>query len=221
MNSISLKLLLLVMASTLAGTALGKSKSEPSCPVPNGVACMSTMEVYRATNGTDKVTSRAQGQIVTAPLPPPAMPVAVVVRTAPQPSGPIAYRPAEYAQLQVQGDSLVISNHASEEPVASVRAAAPRGAEPYRLPAQIMQIFVAPWQDEQGDLHLPERVVTEIEPRHWAMGAPAPDTSTSFRLLELPSEAAKDSQSAVQASTARGQSGNTATPPQPLQPPRS
>lgn len=201
----SVTMLVALLLATPPSLAWGRSKTQPTCPVPNGVACMSTMEVYRATNGADKVTSRAQGQVDSAPLPPPPAPVQA---TLSRPKGPVAYRPAAYAQLQVQGDALVISNG---DPVAPAPAPAPVAApEPYRVPAQVMQIYVAPWQDEQGDLHLPERVVTEIEPRRWALGAPAPDAGTSFHLLELPSVAAKDSQSTVSANTTRGQSGNTA-----------
>jgi hypothetical protein len=72
-----------------------------------------------------------------------------------------------------------------------------------------MKVFVSAWQDEQGDLHLPENVITEIEPRRWSIGAPAPQINDSFRLLELPGqEAAKDSRATTAATVASSQSGN-------------
>lgn len=47
---------------------------------------------------------------------------------------------------------------------------------PIRVPSRVMRIWIAPWEDERGDLNLPGYVFTEIEPRRWEVGVPAPHT---------------------------------------------
>ena len=42
-----------------------------------------------------------------------------------------------------------------------------------RVPARVMRIWIAPWEDSRGDLHAPGYLYTEIEPRRWALGAQA------------------------------------------------
>lgn len=41
---------------------------------------------------------------------------------------------------------------------------------PIRTPAQVMRIWVAPWEDTNGDLITTGYVYTEIEPRRWVIG---------------------------------------------------
>ena len=55
--------------------------------------------------------------------------------------------------------------------------------EAFREPARVMRIFVTPWEDEVGDLHLGGFLLTEIEPRRWTVGARAPTGDNTFRLL--------------------------------------
>ena len=42
-----------------------------------------------------------------------------------------------------------------------------------RVPARVMRIWIAPWEDSRGDLHAPGYLYTEIEPRRWTLGAKA------------------------------------------------
>lgn len=44
-------------------------------------------------------------------------------------------------------------------------------ARPVRVPATVMRIWLAPWIDSHDNLHFPERIFTEIEPRRWAYGS--------------------------------------------------
>lgn len=46
---------------------------------------------------------------------------------------------------------------------------------PLRTPARVLRIWIAPWEDDQGDLNHPGYLFTEIEPRRWSVGMPAPD----------------------------------------------
>lgn len=41
---------------------------------------------------------------------------------------------------------------------------------PIRTPAKVMRIWIAPWEDEAGDLIASGYVYTEIEPRRWKIG---------------------------------------------------
>ena len=41
---------------------------------------------------------------------------------------------------------------------------------PIRTPAQVMRIWIAPWEDESGSLHVTGLVYTEIEKRKWNIG---------------------------------------------------
>lgn len=43
---------------------------------------------------------------------------------------------------------------------------------PIRTPAHVMRIWVAPWEDTNGDLITNGYVYTEIEPRRWVIGKP-------------------------------------------------
>ena len=55
-----------------------------------------------------------------------------------------------------------------------------------RMPAQVMRIWIAPWEDSRGDLHAPGYLYTEIEPRRWALGAAAEaERATLIRPLQI------------------------------------
>jgi conjugal transfer pilus assembly protein TraV len=63
-----------------------------------------------------------------------------------------------------------------------------RAADPaaLRVPARVMRIWIAPWEDSRGDLHAPGYLYTEIEPRRWALGAPAEaERATLIRPLQI------------------------------------
>ena len=55
-----------------------------------------------------------------------------------------------------------------------------------RVPARVMRIWIAPWEDSRGDLHAPGYLYTEIEPRRWTLGGPADrDRETRIRPLQI------------------------------------
>jgi conjugal transfer pilus assembly protein TraV len=72
---------------------------------------------------------------------------------------------------------------------------------PIRTPARVMRIWIAPWEDEEGDLIASGYVYTEIEPRRWQVGIQ--NSSESQRVVEplrqalpvggVPAEAADNS----------------------------
>jgi len=61
-----------------------------------------------------------------------------------------------------------------------------------RVPARVMRIWIAPWEDSRGDLHAPGYLYTEIEPRRWTLGGPADrDKETRIRPLQIERRDAK------------------------------
>ncbi|EMG9311340.1 MULTISPECIES: type IV conjugative transfer system lipoprotein TraV [Gammaproteobacteria] len=62
---------------------------------------------------------------------------------------------------------------------------------PLRIPSRVMRIWIAPWEDDRGDLNLSSYVFTEIEPRRWDIGVSAPRTvSPVLRPLQTQSDSA-------------------------------
>lgn len=56
---------------------------------------------------------------------------------------------------------------------------------PIRTPSQVMRIWIAPWEDADGDLMVSSYVYTELEPRRWMIGKTAPTASTSLIPLQV------------------------------------
>ena len=56
---------------------------------------------------------------------------------------------------------------------------------PIRTPSQVMRIWIAPWEDADGDLMVSSYVYTELEPRRWMIGKAAPTTSSSLIPLQV------------------------------------
>lgn len=46
---------------------------------------------------------------------------------------------------------------------------------PVRTPAQVMRIWIAPWENTDGDLVVTGHIYTEIEPRRWVIGDKEPE----------------------------------------------
>ncbi|MCK9608819.1 MAG: TraV family lipoprotein [Methylomonas sp.] len=56
---------------------------------------------------------------------------------------------------------------------------------PIRTPSQVMRIWIAPWEDADGDLMVSNYVYTELEPRRWMIGKAAPTKSASLIPLQV------------------------------------
>ena len=83
--------------------------------------------------------------------------------------------------------------------VVSSGAALPHPEDPsaLRVPARVMRIWIAPWEDSRGDLHAPGYLYTEIEPRRWALDT-RDDHTPEIRPLQIerrdaPTNAARSS----------------------------
>ena len=75
----------------------------------------------------------------------------------------------------------------------------PEGPVPIRLPAQVLRVWIAPWEDAHGDLHAPGYVYTEVVPRRWSLGEPAAATATQ-RITPLQVQHRSDGTSTPRAS---------------------
>jgi len=59
---------------------------------------------------------------------------------------------------------------------------------PVRTPARVMRIWIAPWEDTEGNLHLASLVFTEIEKRRWVVGEPVGDAGLGSQAVWVPAK---------------------------------
>ena len=213
----SIRLLLVVgVAIAISGCgslAVGEKrfgcKGHPSDPL-----CLPASGVYDLTNGADGLqppeweSERADGAASDAP---PARPAASVQRRAS--SGGFFGEDAELfgaTRTSVKSpstpDAAPVDEPARSHPIAADEdLLLPRSRDPIplRVPAQVMRIWLAPWEDENADLHASGYVFTEIAPRTWSLAA-GPDRFSNALLKPLQVE---------QRATPSG--GSSAQPPRP------
>ena len=83
----------------------------------------------------------------------------------------------EHSELSTMPPSLPV---AVKQPVPKID-----DPTPIRTPAQVMRIWIAPWEDAEGDLMVSNYVYTELEPRRWMIGKAAPTISPSLIPLQV------------------------------------
>jgi len=84
-----------------------------------------------------------------------------------------------YAQTNYQ-EALTRGGDKAEAVPAAWTAPGPDGAPvqglgyagplPLRTPAQVIRIWVAPWESQNGQLHLPNYIYAEVQERQWSIG---------------------------------------------------
>lgn len=132
-----------LLALELSGcAALSVGKNSFDCPgQPDGKLCVSAHDAYAAT---------ADGNV---PLP---------MHKDPETSGAAGQtQPTGNAQATQVRDPVIDDYVAPRIPNRPI---------PVRTPAKVMRIWVAPWEDKQGNLNVSGYVYTEIEPRKWVIG---------------------------------------------------
>lgn len=126
---------------------LGIGEVDYGCPgIASGVSCISARDVYEATNSRDRLT--------TSP-----------VNESASPSDQQGQREVP-PTVKAQGIQSGF-REAAFRPVVPVM---PENPVPYRRPAVVMRIWIAPWEDDIGDLHMPGTIFTEVEGRRWQVG---------------------------------------------------
>ncbi|EIC24015.1 TraV family lipoprotein [Thiorhodovibrio frisius] len=73
---------------------------------------------------------------------------------------------------------------ANAEQTAASNTATESTPTPSRAPAQVLRIWIAPWEDSAGNLHGASHVFTEVVPRRWQL-ASATETATGAVLTPL------------------------------------
>lgn len=152
-------------------TTLGVGESEYACQgMPSGVRCMSTRDVYDATN---------DGQVPDSINAPSASAgAASAPSSTPDQTATQGYQSREMAFV-----NTYVAPNLPDRPV------------PIRTPAQVMRIWVAPWEDTNGDLNSTGYLYTEIEPRRWVIGDAAPAETPTLRPLQVTRPAQRSSSS--------------------------
>ena len=89
-------------------------------------------------------------------------------------------QPKANAAVQSSVSGSKISQPPQQQPVPKID-----DPTPIRTPAQVMRIWIAPWEDSEGDLMVSNYVYTELEPRRWMIGKSAPTLSPSLIPLQV------------------------------------
>lgn len=121
---------------------LNIGSSEYGCKgMPEGVSCMSAKDVYSATENENYKTTLKAEQLA-----------------------------AQEGKAEPNSEPQTRVLYAEGADNAPIPARA-RNPLPIRTQAVVMRIAIDPWEDENGDLHVPGFIYTEIEPRRWEIGA--------------------------------------------------
>lgn len=132
--------------------------------VPEGVSCMSARDVYHATDYAESLERS----------------------TDESERYPRNYDGDGYRNRKASGTPTPATR--TPEPYADERAVHGYSAEnplPIRTPERVMEIWVAPWEDKDGSLHMASAIYTEIEKRRWTVGDSLVDTQAKLQPLEI------------------------------------
>ena len=166
--------LLLIMTSGCA--SLGIGEGEYACKgFPGHPTCMSARDVYKATNyqdslypdfgGYENEPERAESEAVdTADF---------FDEDIDDDLESTERAPRTKAQGHAEQPRFIKASHQDNENRFAMNAPyIPRmkGAMPVRTNAMVMRIWIAPWEDKEGDLHAPGLVFKEIVGRRWNFG---------------------------------------------------
>ena len=139
-----------LLASLTGCSVLNIGADEYGCSgMPNGVQCMSARDVYVATNNGQVPAPMIKGKEV-------------------EKDGNSQKKTDDSAHANESGDAKQAKPNDVVDNYVSPRL--PDRPIPIRTPAQVMRIWVAPWEDTIGDLITTGYIYTEIEPRRWVIG---------------------------------------------------
>ena len=145
--------------------------------LPEGVSCVSARDVYKLTNsGKPVVAIDGKATALDTPATGAAGPAPAADSAQPNPTPPVAA-------------PVTTDRGASAQPGLQSIALRPEDAGamnvvPLRTPSRVLRIWIAPWEDEAGRLHVPGFTYAEIEPRRWSIGENQP--GRGMRLKPLP-----------------------------------
>lgn len=143
----------LITLTTGCASALSIGSPKYACSgLPEGAACQSTRDIYEATH---------DGSV---PL--------KLEKPEDQQTKKQNKRTRKQAAAQENTSDAIHETAANKDPVVDnyVAPRLPDRPIPIRTPAEVMRIWVAPWEDVNGDLVTNGYIYTEIEPRRWVIG---------------------------------------------------
>ena len=167
-----------LLALGLAGCGAVPGAESYGCGgLPEGVSCMSAREVYKLT-GDGKPVIALPGQ-------------PTALDTAPAAAGPTAGSSAG-----TTGSTSPASATFPRPPLPAtgrVQTIALRPEDagaadivPLRTPSRVLRVWIAPWEDTSGRLHVPGYTYAEIEPRRWSIGEAAATGGLQLKPLTQP-----------------------------------
>lgn len=188
------KILMVVGISAFLCSAcsmLNVGKNDFSCPgKSNGVSCASTREMYEATNNgaipkpvtEEEVEKMAKsGEHVSTVK---GVEQDTVVMTENSSGEITTYSNGikNVTKMDNDGKQIVSVQERIEDNF--INPALPNKPIPIRTPSVVMRIWIAPWEDELGDLNYTGYIYTEIEPRRWIFGKDATTAERTFNPLQ-------------------------------------
>lgn len=175
----------IIGALCIIGAGCSGVRSKPECPVKDGPRCLSMIEAYERTHGdTPNLDGLQEYKGREA------------VRMQPGRDQETRRASMPAAPLQRDGTLLLTSamSSASAYPVSMTTPQVVAAESAYRVPATVMRVWINAWEDDEGGLHLPQKVFREVEPRRWTVGEKTPSSGLQFELLGSTTQPAKESQ---------------------------
>ena len=164
----TLPALLLSLMLSGCGSLTGLDASDSfSCPKDAGLPCLSMQEAYQASNDRTLPHQRRDAKDEEEADRAPAPDVVAEVKTETNASTNLiasdaeAERRAAEANLKSQQSQRGFVDGGRTAAVAS-------SATPARLPERLIRIWVAPWTDEEGDLHDAHYIFAKAADARWA-----------------------------------------------------
>lgn len=155
--------LLLTGCASVLNTA---DHNEFACPgMPAGVMCKSPLQVYHATDDSSHGATPDRDSVTAAPA----------KRSGGQTSQATSDDGFGLVSLQTEKaardkpPALPLPLHLPTH-LPNSQSASPNLPLPILVPAKVMRIWIAPWEDSKKDLHWPSYLFTEIQPRKWSFG---------------------------------------------------
>ena len=169
-----------LLALGLAGCGAVPGSSTYSCGLPEGVTCTSARNVYKLTNSGLPVTAMP-GQPTALdpaaggnPAPAATVPTAGPAVT----TGNLASTLSPLPPLPTTGQVQTIALRPEDVGAADI--------VPLRTPSRVLRVWIAPWEDTAGRLHVPGYTYAEIEPRRWSIGEGAASGGLQLEPLTQP-----------------------------------
>jgi len=152
---------LLGLGLCLAGCSLNPWEGKYACKgYPEGVRCHSAREVYNLTNYRAALGDPAEED---------------QENCAECGERPNLAEPTQSGYV----------TEVTPESTAAVRGLGYTGPMPLRSSAQIMRIWLAPWESIDGVLHLPTYLYAEVEARRWSIGGRAMEVAPRITPLDI------------------------------------